>query len=495
MDSNSELYWKLQPIFKPIDTLKRSSYVTVNFGYTFIEYFINKRYYEWLGYSDEEVEKFMSVVNKKGADRLFEVLKDCGGLYIKMGQGIASMVDLLPDEYVNRMIPMFDEVPTVSFDEIRRIFKIDFGKDISELYKEFNTTSIASASLAQVHRALTLNGIEVAVKVQYPEVRYYRDADLFTQKMIFKTFAFFTNRKYRKELDKIQEDVAKEIDFTVEAENIKRAKQNFEKIKLENVYIPYVIDELTSKRVLTMEFIHGVKGKDVELLKKNGFNMKEIATTLFTAISEQIFTFGFLHADLHGGNFFVRRNPKTGNQEIVLIDHGLYGEISDEFRIDFCKLWISIINRDHDALKKHCDKYGINNPALYSQIIVMQGLDSFGPTIQDDENAGLKLSIEDRRKFFNPNKQEREDIKNLQDHLPIEIMFILRTLFLLRNVNKNLGAPVSRFTIMSRIASKNLNKMENRSWIQKFYFEMRLKLIEWVTFILEIFYKFYIKLY
>lgn len=495
MDPNDELYWQLQPYFKPFDTMKRSSYVVVNFGYTFLEYISHKKFYEYSGYKDEEIDKLISVVNTKGAKRLFEVLKSCGGLYIKMGQGIASMVDLIPDEYVNTMIPMFDEVPTVPFDEIKRIFKVDFGKDVHELFKEFDTNSIASASLAQVHKAVTKDGVEVAVKVQYPQVRYFRDADLFTQKLIMKIFAFFSNRKYRKEFDKIQADLAKEIDFIQEANNMKRAKENFQKINLDSVYIPYVLDDLTTKRVLTMEFIHGIKGKDVTKLKKEGFNLKTIATDLFTLISEQIFTFGFLHADIHGGNFFVRRNPKSGREQIVLIDHGLYGEISDEFRIDFCKLWVSIINRDHQSLQQHCDKYGIKNPALYSQIIIMQGLDSFGPTIQDDDNAGMKLSIEDRRKFFNPNKQEREDMKNLEEVLPIEIMFILRTLFLLRNVNKNLGAPVNRFTIMSRIASKNFNKNEKVSWYQNFYFELKLRLIEWVTFIVELFYGFYKSLY
>ena len=185
-------------------------------------------------------------------------------------------------------------------------------------------------------------------------------------------------RSHRDDMVEIRKALEMELNFVEESKNALRAKENFKNQSW--IYIPDVYKNLTSRRILTMEYVHGIKGNDPERMKKEGFSLKEVATKLFGAIAEQTFTHGFLHADMHGGNFFVRKNPFNLNEtQIVLLDHGLYNNMSDDFRIHYCKFWKALILRDNDYIKEYCDKYQIQDPDFYSGMILMQGFDKIGP--------------------------------------------------------------------------------------------------------------------
>jgi ubiquinone biosynthesis protein len=129
--------------------------------------------------------------------------------------------------------------------------------------------------------------------VQYPKVKYYYEVDLMLSTLFRKCYNYVNDRKDREEIKDLNKTIAKELDFLNEAENSKITKRNFQNYSY--VYIPKVYDEYTTKQVLVMEYINGIKGNDVERIKKEGFELSKISTNLFEIISEQIFTFGFHH--------------------------------------------------------------------------------------------------------------------------------------------------------------------------------------------------------
>lgn len=199
---------------------------------------------------------------------------------------------MIPDEYPEALKILLDNVPAVDFSKIDHEFIEDFGKSVDELYLEFDRQPIAAASLAQVHKAKLHNGQQVAVKVQYPDVRYYFEGDV----IVIKHLVDLLNWYYKVEYDytPLLNNLRQEYDSKREVETQKRAAKQFE--GRTDIYVPKIYDELTSDRIITMEFIDGVRIDDVEGIKKLGLSVKEVATLAFTAFAEQIFIHGFLHS-------------------------------------------------------------------------------------------------------------------------------------------------------------------------------------------------------
>jgi predicted unusual protein kinase regulating ubiquinone biosynthesis (AarF/ABC1/UbiB family) len=203
------------------------------------------------------------------------------------------MNGILPLEYTERMTDLFDKVPSIDFIEVKQLIEDELKDKLENVFQEFDEKPVAAASLAQVHHAVLKNGEEVAVKVQYPKVKYYYEVDLMLSTLFRKCVNYVNDRKDREEIKDLNKTIAKELDFLNEAENSKITKRNFQNYSY--VYIPKVYDEYTTKQVLVMEYINGIKGNDVERIKKEGFELSKISTNLFEIISEQIFTFGFHH--------------------------------------------------------------------------------------------------------------------------------------------------------------------------------------------------------
>lgn len=222
-------------------------------------------------------------------------------MYIKFGQECALLQGVVPQVYCTTLKKLQDEVPSVSFDFVKQIIFEDLGKPVDELYTYFEEKPFAAASLAQVHRA-KIGDTEVAVKIQYPMVRHFYRADLYSQSTLMKVLSlFYPELRTNNMEEQIQATInliESELDFTKEAENAKTAAKNFE--RRGDVYVPFVYEDYLSKRVLTMEYVHGVKVTDVEKIQKMGFSNRDVATILFEAMGEQLFIHGFLHGDPHG---------------------------------------------------------------------------------------------------------------------------------------------------------------------------------------------------
>jgi ubiquinone biosynthesis protein len=280
---------------------------------------------------------------KKQAIRLRTAFERLGPTFVKLGQLLSLRPDLVPKEFSKEFEKLQDAVPHFPYNQVRKIIENNLGKPLNQIFKSFEKKPIASASIAQVHKATLMDGKIVAVKVQRPKIKETIDADLdilfFLAKELEKHFPKLRN--YRP-LDVVKEFALwtrKEIDFEIEAANAIRLKELMSENN--NVKIPKVYSNYSLKKVLTLEFMSGNKINDFVILKKNHINKKKLALDYFTSILEQAFIHGFFHADPHPANIFVDQKGK-----LIYLDFGIMGELNNSDREKIVSFVESISEKD-----------------------------------------------------------------------------------------------------------------------------------------------------
>ena len=275
------------------------------------------------------------------AKRLRLSMEELSGAFIKLGQLLSLRSDLLPKTYTEEFAKLQDEVKPFKFEYVRKIIEEEFQKPIESVFAGFEKEPIASASVGQVHRATLSDGKMVAVKVQRPHIDKIFEIDI----QLFYHLASLLENHYPELKDynfvqiikEFEEYTKNELDYMCEARNIDIFYNNF---KNDQIKIPRVYWNHTTKRVLTMEFIEGRKITEIKLNRK--FYVRQIVESYL----KQTMEYGVFHADPHPGNIFV-----TPSQKLALLDFGIVGHISDEIREGFQNLFASIIEGDRDLLK------------------------------------------------------------------------------------------------------------------------------------------------
>jgi len=237
----------------------------------------------------------MDSVHDRVAKIWYDVCAKNGGLYVKLGQSVNTMAHVLPPEYMKYFSNLLDQAPQASYQDVKRILEEDLGSELVSRFKNFEPVAIASASIAQVHRATLEDGTQVAVKIQKPWIQKQLPFDLACYRILvyllekaFDLPMFWTTRT-------VCNVITDESDFRVEALNSERAAQNWnESSKWRNrVYVPKVFSDFTSRRVLVQEFVTGRKINEIVKLESEGFNRKEIvcSLSLFLSLSLSLFFF------------------------------------------------------------------------------------------------------------------------------------------------------------------------------------------------------------
>jgi predicted unusual protein kinase regulating ubiquinone biosynthesis (AarF/ABC1/UbiB family) len=265
------------------------------------------------------------------------------GVLIKIGQFLSSRVDILPEEYTNELSKLQDHVPPAPYEEIIKRVEQELGP-IEKVFTTFDREPIASASLGQVHRACLLDGQCIVLKVQYPGIEKIIEADIRTLRFIVRILRLMYRRI---NLDVIFSEFSRiiheELDYELEAKNAEDFAQNFAdnpKIKIPMVYGPF-----STKKVLALEKLDGIKITDFKEIDRQGIDRKEIARVLAEAYAQMFFSDGLFHGDPHPGNIFVRPGP-----EIVLVDFGMVDRISSSRKNGLRNAFGAIVDRDALAL-------------------------------------------------------------------------------------------------------------------------------------------------
>ncbi len=277
------------------------------------------------------------------SERLRMAVEELGSTYIKLGQVLSTRSDLLPAKVIKELAKLQDDVPPFPFSEVKRIIEKELSRPITELFESFDETPFGSASIGQVHKAYLKDGEPVAVKVQRPGIQKIIEVDL----EIMLHLATLMERHIEelalhrpvKIVEEFTRTLEKETDYTVEAANIERFSRNF--LGNPTLYIPRVYHELTTARVLTMEFVEGIKVSKVERLKEAGLDPKVINERGADLILTQIFEHGFFHADPHPGNILV-----LPNNVVCLLDFGMAGTVDRTTREDFVDLIDAVVRQD-----------------------------------------------------------------------------------------------------------------------------------------------------
>ena len=277
------------------------------------------------------------------AERVRMALEELGPTFIKMGQILSTRPDLLPVRFIRELEKLQDNVPPFEYAQVKETIEMELGTPLEKVFKEFDEIPLASASLGQVHRARLVDGEEVVVKVQRPGIQKTIEVDmeimLHLATLMERHLQGWEIHRPTRIVEEFARTLEKELDYRLEAAHMERFAIQFTGDS--SVYVPKIYREAITTRVLTMEYIHGIKATEIKLLEREGLDRQEIARRGFDLIMKQVFVDGFFHADPHPGNIFV-----LPNNVICYLDFGMMGRIDRESRENFSDLVMSIVRRD-----------------------------------------------------------------------------------------------------------------------------------------------------
>ncbi|KZT19820.1 ABC1-domain-containing protein [Neolentinus lepideus HHB14362 ss-1] len=430
-------------------------------------------------------------IHQRTAERLYNLITANGGLYIKMGQAIGANAAVLPPAMQEMFSKLFDDAPQIPFVAVKSVIEAQFGKPLTGpdgVFDEFEEQAVASASVAQVHRARLKNRETVAVKVQKPDVRKQSEWDLGAYALViwlyekaFKMQVYFT-------VDFICDHLREELDFEREAENAIRTAGFIaaEPRLRDKVYVPKVYPQHTTKQVMTAEWIDGIRFSDKPSIRRlmgeplpsdlvrawpqitsipptmqlEG-GIKTVMQSMVELFSAQIFRWGWLHCDPHPGNFLVRPHPRHPTRpQLVLLDHGLYVHLSDEFRRQYATLWKCLLTKDLDTVQEIARGWGIGSPDLFASATLMR------PTGFDPKKLQEMESMTEYEKSQIMTEKLRQFLQDT-DKMPKVLIFIGRNVRLVQGNNQSFGSPVNRIKVIASWASDSLTKSPNLSVTQR----------------------------
>ncbi|NEQ32599.1 MAG: AarF/ABC1/UbiB kinase family protein [Leptolyngbya sp. SIO4C5] len=378
-------------------------------------------------YSNQTItDKKQAIRRRRQAVWIREMLLDLGPTFIKVGQFFSTRADLFPVEYVEELSKLQDRVPAFSYDQTRQIVEEDLGKPIQTLYRSFDPIPLAAASLGQVHRAQLHSGEEVVVKVQRPGLKKLFTIDLKVLKGIARYFQ--SHREWGRGRDwiGIYEECCRilweEIDYLTEGRNADTFRRNF--AEEDWVKVPRVYWRYASPRVLTLEYLPGIKISHYEALEAAGLDRKRLAYLGARAYLQQLLNDGFFHADPHPGNIAV--SPEGA---LIFYDFGMMGQVQPLTRERLMRTFFGIAQRDADR--------------------VMASLVELGALAEIDDMGPVRRSIQYILDNFMDQPFEEQSINAISDDLyavaydqpfrfPATFTFVMRAFSTLEGVGKGL---------------------------------------------------------
>ena len=365
------------------------------------------------------------------------------GLLIKACQFIATRADVLPDEWVATLSGLHDRVPPRPFAMIREQIERELGRSLAAVYAEFDPEPLASASLAQVHRACLHDGRRCAVKVQYPGIDGIVRADLRNMTFVLRWLAILERDfDYRILTREALKYIPMELDFIHEADNSETMRRNFAADP--DVIVPEVYREFTTRRVLTMELLEGVKITDIDGLERAGIDKHAVAQKLIEIFCDQVLRDGFFHADPHPGNILVQPGPK-----LLLLDFGLAKDFPTAFRDGIVRLTFSILSGNREGIIAAFKELGFRTRNGNPDTLLAFADLFLGNTIKQKKAYADKDLVE---KFSE--ELPRAIRANPIVEVPADVLLVGRMMGLLSGLGKSLDSQVDLFTTIMPYAQR-----------------------------------------
>lgn len=380
-------------------------------------------------------------------ERIRRVLEDLGPSFIKLGQLMSTRADIFPAPYIEELKKLQDQVPAVSFSEIQQVIEEELNQPIDSIFKECLSESIAAASVSQVHSAKLFTGEKVAVKVIRPGIRKIIAQDIrlmyYLSGIIENKFELGRVVGATNIVKEFERTIFNELDMFIEAGNIDRFAKNFKDSS--EIHIPEVYWDLTSKSVLVMEFIEGIKMDQVDALRAAGIDPEKIALIGLRSFSRQLMEFGFFHADPHPANTLVMADDCVG-----IVDFGITGYLDDDMMRHVAHILLGFAEHDYDMVVQALGDAGILRED-------MTNLQDFKTDLKDVSEPfyGRSLKTISVRDVYD---QIMQLVLKYHIKLPRNLLLLFKTIIQTEALGKILQSNASLLEISRPFAKKFLEK-------------------------------------
>ncbi|KAJ7190215.1 ABC1 family-domain-containing protein [Mycena pura] len=417
-------------------------------------------------------------LHERVANVMFNLFTTNGGLYIKIGQAIGANAAFLPRPMQVKFATLFDDAPQIPYSDILSVFASEFGRLPSGpggVFEYFDENAIASASIAQVHKARMwpepgeTEGQWVAVKIQKPDVAKQTEWDLGAYRIVmwlFEKVAFDLPVYFV--VDFVSDHLRRELDFELEAKNAQRTAAYIaaDPRLSQTVHIPRVYPAFTTKRIMTAEWIDGVRLSDragiLRLVGPGGLRggTRAVMEPMVELFSAQMFRWGWVHCDPHPGNVLVRPHPaRQGTPQLVLLDHGLYVQLEEEFRRDWCAVWEGLLAGEWSVVDSVTRKWGVGMPDLFASAVLMRPVKlGRGRPQREPTERGKRIEEMTNYERSVMMKAKLKGFLIDTDSMPKVLIFLLRNMRMVQGNNKALNSPVNRIKITGFAASHALTR-------------------------------------
>ena len=379
--------------------------------------------------------------------RIRLVLEELGPSFVKLGQLMSTRADIFPPDYIEELRKLQDQVPPTPFPAIKRVLETELKKPLDGIFHDFDSQPAAAASVGQVHVATLFSGEKVAVKIIRPGIDKKIREDIrlmyFLGTRIEKAFEVGRIVGVVNLVKEFERVIFRELDMLIEAGSIEKFAFNFKDV--EEIYIPRVYWDYTTKSVLVMEHIDGIKMDQVEAIRAQGIDPKEIALIGLRSFSRQLMQFGFFHADPHPGNTLVMADGR-----VSLVDFGITGYLDDEMMREIANLFLGYAEHDYD--------------------LVMDALLDAG--LISEETMDLKAfrtDLKDMSESFYGRSLQNISVKDVYDQvmelvlkyhirLPRNLLLLLKTFIQTEALGKILGSDASILEVTKPFAKELLKR-------------------------------------
>jgi len=379
--------------------------------------------------------------------RIRRVLEELGPSFIKLGQLMSTRADIFPPEYIEELKKLQDQVPPIPFAEIKKVIEKELKRPVGEIFVSIEPEALAAASVAQVHMAELEDEERVVVKVIRPGIdkKIREDIGLmyyFAEK-IEKSFQIGQIIGFVDLVKEFERSILRELDMYVEAGNIERFARNFKDSR--ELYIPKVNWDLTARSVLVMEHINGIKMDQVDEIRDNGLDPKEIAMIGLRSFSRQLMEFGLFHADPHPGNTIVMYDGR-----VSLVDFGITGYLDEETMLQLANIFLGYAEHDYDMIMEALEDAGLISDRTIS-------INNFRSDLKDISEPfyGRSLQTISVKDVY---EQVMQLLVKYRIRLPRNLMLLLKTFIQTESLGKILGSDASLLEVTRPYAKELLQR-------------------------------------